>query len=193
MLPDRDSDSVKKWLQDHPGVEIISRDRGDCYIKGASEGAPDAIQVADRFHLMQNLREALARVIERHSKQVRAVARPQSERQSDFDVTCIDQGTADGIPSVDPNTKSVASQKRRDRYSEVTTLHQQGIPQREIARRLNINRATVRRFVQADGYPERATRPSSSHADRCADYLWERWKEGCHNVKQLTNGREITV
>jgi len=72
----------------------------------------------------------------------------------------------------------------------VTTLHQQGIPQREIARRLNITRATVRRFIQADCYPERATRPSSSHADSCVDYLWGRWKEGCHNITQLTN--EIT-
>lgn len=82
LLPDRESDSLKKWLQDHPGVEIISRDRGDCYIKGATEGAPDAIQVADRFHLMQNLREALARVIERHSKQVRSIAKQQKGRQA---------------------------------------------------------------------------------------------------------------
>jgi len=101
------------------------------------------------------------------------------------------QGPQGQVPGTQgPKTKSVASQKRRERYLEVTTLYQQGIPQREIARRLNITRSTVRRFVQADEYPERTTRPSSSHADPCVDYLWERWKEGCHNVMQLTN--EIT-
>ena len=62
LLPDRDADTFKQWLQDHPGVEIISRDRGDCYVKGATEGAPQAVQVADRFHLTQNLREALSRL-----------------------------------------------------------------------------------------------------------------------------------
>ncbi len=147
------------------------------HIKGASEGAPEAIQVADRFHLMQNLREALARVIERHSKQGGAAVQQQAERPADSDVTCINQDLPDGLPLVDPNTQSVASQKRRERYSEVTTLYQQGITQREIARCLKISRATVRRFVEADGYPERTTRPSSSHANPCVDYLWKRWKE----------------
>lgn len=186
LLPDRNSDSVKKWLQDRPGVEIISRDRGDCYIKGASEGAPGAIQVADRFHLMQNLREALARLFERHSKQVGAAVRQHAGCKADFDVDRRNHSIADNEQSVDTKTKSMASQRRFERYSDVIALSQQGIPQREIVRRLNINRATVRRFIQADSYPERKTRPSTSHADPCVDYLWARWKEGCHNVKQLT-------
>jgi len=62
LLLERSVASLAEWLKAHPGVEIISRDRGTEYIKGATEGAPDAIQVADRWHLLKNLREALQRL-----------------------------------------------------------------------------------------------------------------------------------
>jgi transposase len=60
--PDRSAESLAQWLQEHPGVEFISRDRGKGFIEGATNGAPDAIQVADRFHLPQNLVDALMRM-----------------------------------------------------------------------------------------------------------------------------------
>lgn len=61
LLPERSSEALQGWLMAHPGVEVISRDRGDSYIKGATTGAPRAIQVADRWHLLRNLRQALVR------------------------------------------------------------------------------------------------------------------------------------
>jgi transposase len=74
LLRERSWEGVANWLRAHPGVEIISRDRGDYYIKGSTAGAPDAIQVADRWHLLKNLREALVRVVDRYRHQ-----RPKSE------------------------------------------------------------------------------------------------------------------
>jgi transposase len=65
ILSDRSVDSVAAWLQAHPGVEIISRDRGGIYAEGARRGAPQAVQVADRWHLLSNLREALKRLLDR--------------------------------------------------------------------------------------------------------------------------------
>jgi transposase len=65
LLPDRSADSLAEWLQKHPGVKIISRDRAASYAEGARRGAPDAEQVADRFHLLKNLREALEPLLSR--------------------------------------------------------------------------------------------------------------------------------
>ena len=70
LLPDRDAETVKKWLGDHPGVEIISRDRSSTYAQAATEAAPKARQVADRWHLLKNLREAIERLFERQSDAV---------------------------------------------------------------------------------------------------------------------------
>ena len=62
LLPDRDADTLAKWLRCHPGIKVITRDRSTEYTRGASEGAPEAIHVADRWHLLHNLREVLERI-----------------------------------------------------------------------------------------------------------------------------------
>ncbi len=59
LLPDRTAETLAAWLREHPGVEILSRDRSKTYKSGMSAGAPEAIQVANRFHLLKNLEETL--------------------------------------------------------------------------------------------------------------------------------------
>jgi transposase len=73
LLPDREAKAVALWLQAHPGVGVITRDRSTAYADGARQRAPDAIQVADRFHLLQNLAEALDQVFNAHSHALAAV------------------------------------------------------------------------------------------------------------------------
>ena len=75
LLAERSSEALANWLQAHPGVEIITRDRAEVYAEGASTGAPDAIQIADRFHLMQNLVDTLKRMFDHHANDLQAAAK----------------------------------------------------------------------------------------------------------------------
>lgn len=74
LLADQTAATLEQWLKDHPGVEIFTRDRSNEYVEGATRGAPDAIRVADRFHLVKNVHEVLQRLLERHSVSLRAAA-----------------------------------------------------------------------------------------------------------------------
>ncbi len=87
LLPDRSADSLAEWLQQHPGVTIITRDRGGIYAEGARRGAPDAEQVADRFHLLKNLREALEPLLSREHAHLPTVTVSSTKRQDSHSVT----------------------------------------------------------------------------------------------------------
>jgi transposase len=100
VLPDRSSESLENWLKAHPSVEIVSRDRADFYIKGTAAGAPRAIQVTDRWHLLNNLREALVRIVNRHSKQVEAAVTAVTE--ADHEDHSPPASVADNTPILAP-------------------------------------------------------------------------------------------
>ena len=179
LLPDRRPETLANWLREHPGVEVISRDRGDFYIKGATQGAPEAIQVADRFHLVKNVRDVLVRLLERYATRIRTVLReqPPSTQEAKLPKTIAEQ------PAM-PITHAEA--KRRQLCEMIMQLHEQRLSARSIARQLNIDRGTVAKFIQSKGYPERLGRRYASTVDPHVDYLRRRWHEGCHNVRQLT-------
>lgn len=189
LLPERSSESFAAWLLAHPGVEVISRDRGDYYIKGATAGAPSAVQVADRWHLHANLREAIARIAERHPHQLLAAARTIAARPSTASDGKTETLLAESGPK--PLTRSEEARqrrqtRRRELYERVIELHRQNISLREIGRQLDLHRSTVTRFAQAEGFPERATRRYGRKTDRFIEHLQKRWQEGCRSARQLT-------
>lgn len=181
LLPDRHCQTVAEWLRDHAPPEVISRDRAGAYAEAARQGAPQAVQVADRFHLLRNLREALEHVLARHT--------PVAEE-------AFRQLAPTPVPDPPPTSSNPAStrsqqlsrerrQRRFERYQQVMELHQRGHSGRSIASQLGLNRKTVRHWLRAGRFPERQITPRHSSVDHWLSYLEKRWAEGCHNRNQL--------
>jgi transposase len=195
MLPDRTADTVCAWLQAHPGIEIISRDRAPEYIDGINRGAPDATQVADRFHLLRNLKEAMQRLLDQNQACLYAAATEPSataeqspilELRPSLDPVPSEETTDSTLQTRAEQRRQAARERRQARYQAVMDLHQQGIKTRAIARQLRMSRETVRRYLRAGAFPETSERRKRrSLLDRYLAHLQQRWTEGCHNGSQL--------
>ena len=190
LLPDRTATTLAAWLMDHPKPVVISRDRGGAYADGARQGAPDAVQVADRFHLLSNVGDTLERVIGRHHQALRTAAAAVDASRS---APAATPATADR--PLDPSpvhlTRTQQEQQRRrarrlERYQQVRALHQQGLSLRAISTEIDISRKTARRFLEAETFPERAQRQRGrSKLTPYEPYVRERWAAGCRNAHTL--------
>ncbi len=173
------------WLKSHPGVKVISRDRAGAYAEGAANGAPGASQMADRFHLLCSLTSAVERSLESKRTQLRAVAATAAAEPSSPQPTEASPQAPARITRAEQR-KQERRQQRLDRYNQVVALHRQGVSQKEISSRLHLERKTVRRFLRAGKFPERATpRRRPPRVDAFREHIEQRWEEGCHNATQL--------
>ena len=185
LLPDREADSFADWLQSHPGVEVIARDRGAAYADGGRRGAPDAVHVADRWHLLENCSAAVLEAVKRNMPALRTAAMPTSSAPA----TDTETATPAADPTAPPPMTSAQRlqyegwQRRVQVHDEVMRLHQQGIPIRHIARDLALSRNTVRRWVRGE-QPE-LHRPRMHSLDPWRSALERRWAEGCRNGARL--------
>jgi transposase len=187
LLPGREAEPLADWLRQHPGVEVIVRDRSEAYADGARAGAPDAVQVADRFHLVKNASTALDEMLLGRRRQI-AVSLPEPQPPP----------TAAWAKPLSPRQQRIADRRaaRVARWEEVQRRHECGESQRHIAQELGINRRTVHRLIETSIPPvKRITHPrpsglSSPSLQPYVSYLQDRWQEGCSNILQLF--REIT-
>ncbi len=196
LLPDRTPERLAQWLRDHPGVEIVTRDRAEAYAQGISAGAPDAIQVADRWHLIKNVSDAIAGVLQDYRQAINKqfAPAPHLVAPQAGDVTNAIEPRSNAVtapPQGDrpPVVPTPADLRRQDRAQEAHALHALGWSQQEIARKLNCHPRTVRRYLRrASPLPPRGG-ARRSKLDGYKSYLLRRWNEGCHNASQLL--REI--
>ena len=187
VLEDRAADTVATWLQAHPDVTIVARDRAEAYAAGIRQGAPEATQVADRFHLLKNLAAALQEVFSAHHREIDHLNHvPQTEPSTSDDAAVT-------VPMASPVATSRAQQqiehnraRRVAEYEQVHALRQQGWTMKAIATHLGRHHRTVRKYLEASTFPERPPRRRPpSILDPYKAYLLERWQAGCRSVLEL--------
>lgn len=205
ILGSREVDEVAAWLQEHPEIEIVSRDRGKDYIKAASEGAPQADQVADRWHLLSNLRDAVTTFLQKKPGCLQAAAQGAEEKQKKEEPkppTQADISQSGTQLSKNPPPTTTLEQKRaltkaqqekearwarrQERFDRVRQLKQAGYSDRAISRQMKMSTQTVRKYVEADSCPRYpADRVTYSKLTPWLPYLEQRWQAGCTNASQL--------
>jgi transposase len=192
VLPGRDAEPLAAWLREHPGAEIICRDRAGAYSEGARAGAPDAIQVADRWHIWHNVGEAIDKTVTAHHACVRAAmnveAAPAISPAPDAEPATHPQ------PSVEPDgSLDVCGRERalvvrtRERYAAVQQLLADGASLAEICRKLELEHGTVRRFDRATSLDELLVKAvnRASVLDRYTQHLTARFTAGVTNATVL--------
>jgi transposase len=188
LLPDRTAETVAQWLRAHPGVEVIARDRSTAYADGARQGAPMATQVADRFHLLQNLREALGQGFSTHSQALDAVNVLMHQQP----VPLPDGALAVPVPPQDiplpAQQRAGQRQARRQAlHTQVWALHRQGWTAPAIAQHVGMSLRTVQRDLRSATFVGRKRRRDHGESGLTPykPYLLERWNAGCHTAMRL--------
>jgi transposase len=191
LLPDREAGTLAAWLGEHPGAEVICRDRAGAYAEGARTGAPQAIQVADRWHLWHNLAEHVEKAVAAHHRCVRehhAALAPAAAKQAPDAGQAAEQATAAQAGS----RARVA--RTRERYEQVQALKAAGKNVTTVTRELRLAPGTARRYYRAGSVGEVVAALLTGWPSKLDDYkphLHQRWNEGCTNILQLH--REITA
>ncbi|WP_260328634.1 transposase [Streptomyces sp. Ag109_O5-1] len=179
VLPTREAGPRAAWLIRHPGVEIICRDRAGAYAEGARRGAPDALQVADRFHLWQGLGRAVETCV--------AAYRDCLRNPSPGGVLPKATGAASGRPQDDSNPVGRRAERKKAAHALVRELLAQGHSRRSIARHLGWGLNTVLRYAKAARWQDtlRENQPQPSRLAPYKPYLERRFAEGCTSVTRL--------
>lgn len=182
LLADRTAETLAEWLRSHPDVKIVARDRSMEYARGISEGAPQATQVADRWHLLVNLREALQRLLDRIRPELNALASTISSAKEE-EIPILRRRSRSHQAE---NARLARQRQRQTLHAKIHRLRNQGLPIRTIARQLSKSPTTTYKYLAMPEFPQQiARKPMSSILDPYRDYLSRRWQAGCRNARQL--------
>ena len=198
LLPDRGRDELVAYLEAHPEVVLVTRDRDPRYAEAIRLAAPGAIAIADRWHLIRNLADAFERLVARSQpgwrQQLQEALAAAHAAQND---NTADDGGVNEVPLPRPALIStpaaaklkVQAAKRAERqrvFEQVHALRREGWSIHRIARSVGLERETIRTYLRRDRPPDWSrARPTPSPLDAHYEFLACRWREGCRNATQL--------
>jgi transposase len=193
LLPDRRAETSAQWMRQRPDITVVSRDRGGEYASAASQGAPQALQVADRFHIVKNLTEAVQVLLARCQAEILAEKKRDEPCQNGQNKPII--SIEEWRPPEPAHVEKVRLTRRAGRYAryqQVVELRQQGMKPQDIARQLAMGERTVREWLKSEAFPEaQKRRKRQSSFDPFAAYVLKRWQDGERNGLALW--REISA
>ena len=182
LLADRTAETLAEWLRSHPDVKIVARDRSLEYARGISKGASQAIQVADRWHLLVNLREALQRLLDRIRPELNALV-PDANSEQQAIIPAHRRRPRSRQAEI---ARQSLEQQRQALHAEIHRLRSKELPIRTIARQLGKSPTTIYKYLAMPEFPQKIARKHiSSILDPYRDYLGQHWQEGCRNARQL--------
>jgi transposase len=191
LLPTRSADSLGEWLAQHPEVTTVSRDRQGVYAEGTRRGAPEAVQVADRFHLVLNLTQAVERELAVNRRHLRIVS-PSAPALPPSPTTEEVKSQTKQIrvrSRMVMRQMEVARQRRQQKLELFRTIKQMraaGMKVSLIARQLGLCRRRIDKWIQLDELPERSQmQPRPGMPESFRDYLRQRWEAGCRHGRML--------
>jgi transposase len=172
MLPDRKAETSAPWMATHPEIVLVSRDRGGDYASAAASGAPQAIQCADRFHVIKNLGEALEGALARH------LAAHRTRLTEEVEARPLETAQPRHLTHLGPKAELQKLAKREERlaqYQQVVILQKLGLSQTAIANQVGIGHATVSRWLNSAAFPEQQPRQRRMELASHLPFLRERW------------------
>lgn len=194
LLPERSAESLARWLKARPGVEVVARDRSFVYANAIAAGAPEAAQVADRWHLLHGLALSLEDFLLHKRPALRRAAMPEQTATTVEDEAEADASAPGPMSPKRPRLwyarQKEAAAKRHERlveqWREIRRLFLAGMELREISRTLGVSVRSVYRYKDlAEPPPRPAYKRRASVLDPYVPYLVRRWNEGCHNGRRL--------
>jgi transposase len=193
LLQGHSTELIAQWLRQRPGVEVVSRDRSNVCREGVDTGAPEAKQVADRWHLLRNLTQVLEDFLLTKSPALKRVAMSGTDPE---EKGTPEDGTQDPVPTTETPIKRPyesiegPARKRHERlveqWKEIRRLHLAGARVKDTSEWTGTSRSTVYRYRKLEEPPPRPEhRRKKSVLDPWMPYLVGRWNEGCHSAKRL--------
>lgn len=177
VLEDRTAETLETWLKSHPEIKIVTRDRSKTYAEGIRNGAPQAIQVADRWHLMKNVSEVVYKIFQQEQTGIEKRLKEKPVEEEALEVP-------KSAPAVIQKEMTQAKKRQKQRMEEALGLIGLGWTQKAAANQLNIHPKTVRRYLNSPAPRTRRLR-ANGKLDPYKPFLLQRWNEGCHNAAQL--------
>jgi transposase len=143
LLADRTAETLAQWLKEHPGIEVVTRDRSQTYAEAIQEGAPEALQVADRWHLLKNLTDTVFKILQQEYAVIKKQLAPGTTKE---EVDNIQAELQEAFLAMELIELTPAEQRRKERIERAQQLDCQGWTQKDIAHHLGIHPKTVRRL-----------------------------------------------